>query len=204
MARAKFTPVPGLDEKVAWMVAPEVRKIAQQVERTARRLAPPTKTWVSMGDLAVRDTHRQAHGQEVPENLRFEVPGTDWDVAHGLSPGIDYMLEPKDTSSGLPADAVQIVHCRCVAALNPLAIADKITTGPAQVYGAQVRVVVSCTAFKIVECEFGDTTPTGIPMPGTHFMRRAAARVAGRGGVARGYETGGTSIGRSDGGMGDE
>lgn len=195
---ARFRPVPGLDEKVAWMVAPEVHKVARQVERTAKRLAPPTKTWVSMGDGAVRPTHQPpTHGQEVPNNLRFEVPGTDWDIAHGLSTGVDYLLEPKDTSSGLPynpagdgqgwgehtGSAVQHVNCRCVAALNPTAIAEKIRTGPALVYGATVRVVVSCTAYKIVECEFGDTYPSiigPITAPGTHFMRRAAQQVAAR------------------------
>lgn len=188
---ARFTAVPGLDEKVAWMVAPEVHKVAQEVERTARRLAPPTKQWVSMGDNLVRDTHREAHAHPaIPGNLRFAVRGQPWDIEHGLSPGVDYLLEPKDTSTGLPIDSVQHVHCRCVAALNPTAIAEKVRAGPYQVYGATVRVAVTCTAYKIVECEFGETYPTGVTAEGTRFMSRAAAKVAGRAGVARGTNTG--------------
>lgn len=182
---ATFEAAPGLNETVAQMVAPHVHRIAKRVEQEARRLAPPTKKWVTMGDALVRDTHRVA-GQlpAIPENLRFPVPGQPWDVEHGLSPGVDWMLKPKDTSSGLPPDAVQNVHCRCTEALDPAGIASKIHTSPIQVYGTEVKVTVSCTAYKIVECEFGDTTPTGIFMPGTHFMERAAARVAGN---AAGY-----------------
>lgn len=177
---ARFVAEPDLNEKVAQMVAPFVYRIAKRVEREARRLAPPTKKWVHMGDGKVRDTHLAA-GElpALPFNLRFAVPGQPWDVKHGLSPGVDYMLRPKDTSSGLPPDAVQNVHCRCVASINPVGIADKVHTGPVQVNGTEVRVVVSCEAYRIVDCEFGAVTPTDIEMPGTHFMRRAVARVAG-------------------------
>lgn len=178
---AKFIPVPGLDEMVAQMIAPEVGKIAKKVELTAKRLAPPTKKWVSMGDHLVRNTHREANGQEIPENLRFRVTGQPWDIKHGYSIGIDWMLHPKDTSTGLPSDVVQNVHCRCTTGLDPLGIADKISTGPTRVMGTEVHVTVSCTAVQIVECEFGDDYPTirgGVHADGTHFMGRAAAQVA--------------------------
>ncbi|HEY1177010.1 MAG TPA: hypothetical protein VGF17_12705 [Phytomonospora sp.] len=199
-----FTPVPNLNAIVARMVAPEVRQIALRVELEAKKLAPGVKRWVSMSDNLVRDTHREAHGQEVPDNLRFEVRGQPWDIEHGLSPGIDYLLHPKDTSTGLPLDSVQHVHCRCITALSPGAIASKVHTGPAEVYGDYVRVVVSCVAVKVIEAEYGDTYPGGITAPGTHFMGRAAARVAGSGGYgptstgASGLQRGGPGTGPGD------
>lgn len=177
-----FTAVPNLNNIVAVMVADDVRAIAKKVELEAKKLAPGVKRWVSMADAKVRDTHREAHGQELPENLRFEVRGQPWDIEHGLSPGVDYLLHPRDTSTGLPLDSVQHVHCRCLSALSPHALADHIVTGPARVYGALVTVEVTCTAVKVVEAEYGDTYPGGITAPGTHFMGRAAARVAGSGG----------------------
>lgn len=179
----EFTAVPDLNMIVAEMVAPEVRRIAKKVEGVARRLAPPGKRWVSMADERVRDTHRAAHKlEELPNNLRFEVPGQPWDIEHGLSPGVDYLLKPKDTSTGLPLDSVQHVHCRCILALNPAAIASRIHTGPTVVSNAGVRVEVVCDAPHVIEAEYGDVYPGGIVAKGTHFMARAAARVAGTGG----------------------
>jgi hypothetical protein len=181
-----FIAVPGLNEQVAVMVAPEVRNIAKKVEVQAKRLAPPAKKWVSMADNRVRDTHIEAHSHPaIPSNLRFEVRGQPWDIEHGLSPGTDWLLRPKDTSSGLPADSVQHVHCRCHEALLPTAIAERIVTGPAEVYGTEVRVVVSCTYYQIVECEFGDSYDGAPSVPGTRFMARAASKVAGGAGVGR-------------------
>lgn len=183
----RFVPVPGLDEKVAWMVAPDVHRIAKKFERVAKRAAPAGKTWVHMGDALVRRTHREAGGHPmIPANTRFAVPGVPWDVEHGLSPGTDYLIKPKDLSTGLPPDAVQIIHCRCTVALHPNAIREQIKTGPWKVYGALVRVVVSCTAYRIVESEFGDTYPTvkgPLVDPGSRWMGRAVARFAGNGGA---------------------
>ncbi|MER5737359.1 hypothetical protein ABT117_16995 [Streptomyces sp. NPDC002262] len=76
MARAKFTPARGLEEQLARMLAPDVRRIAQQVEVEAKRLAPPVKKWVTTGDDKVRPTHVEANGQAVPDNLRFKLTST--------------------------------------------------------------------------------------------------------------------------------
>lgn len=204
MAGNNFTPVPNLNGIVARMVAPEVWRIAKRVEIEAKKLAPGVKRWVSMSDALVRDTHREAHGQELPENLRFEVRAQPWDIEHlGRGP-IEYLLRPRDTSTGLPADAVQHVHCRCLTDLSPAAIASKIITGPAQVYGDLVRVVVSCSAVKVVEAEYGEDYPDGSTAPGTYFMTNAAARVAGAGGrgprstAASGVQRGGPGTGSGD------
>lgn len=178
-----FTAVPNLNNIVAVMVSDDVRAIAKRVELEARKLAPPAKKWVSMGDALVRDTHRIAHLlPEIPDNLRFPVPGQSWDVEHGLSPGTDYLLHPKDTSTGLPLDSVQHVHCRCILALSPAAIASRIHTGPARIYADVVTVEVTCTAYKVVEAEFGEEYAEGVSAAGTRFMGRAAARVANSGG----------------------
>lgn len=185
----EFTAVPGLNNMVAKMVAPEVRAIAKKVAVQARRLAPAGKKWVSMSDNNVRDTHREAHRlDELPANLRFAVRGQPWDISKGLSPGIDYLLEPKDTSTGLPLDSVQHVHCRCVLALNPTALSARIRTGPARVEGSQVTVAVTCTHNMVLGAEYGDVYPTGLVAPGTHFMGRAAARVAGTGGYGKAFD----------------
>lgn len=177
-----FTAVPDLNGLVARMIAPDVRDIARKVEFEARKLAPAMKRWVSMSDNRVRPTHVGAHGQEVPENARFEVEGTPWDIEHGLSPGIDYLLHPKDTSTGLPIDSVQHVHCRCIVALSPAALASRIRTGPAEIYDNLVRVVVTCTHVQVMVAEYGDTYGPGVSAPGTKFMSRAASKVAGSGG----------------------
>jgi hypothetical protein len=174
-----FTAVPGLNEQVALMVAPEVRDVAKKVEFAAKRLAPPAKKWVSMGDNRVRNTHIVAHEHPaIPDNLRFNVPAQQWDVDHGLGGDPAYLLKPKDTTGGLPLDSVQHVHCRCHLALLPTAISEAVKTGPAVVTGAKVSVTVSCTYYKIVECEFGEAYAGAPAAEGTRFMARAAAAAA--------------------------
>lgn len=183
----RFTATPGLDAQVAQMVAPEVTKVARHVERLAKKYAPPVKRWVSMSDGRVRDTHVDAHGQEVPANLRFSLLSRDYDVAHHGALGVDFVNGPNDPTLGLPGDAAQWIRgetpwgCRCVAAEVPAAIAKRIKTGPTTVVGSTVRVVVSCDAPQVVAAEYGDTypTPNGPQRnDGTHFMGRAAAEVA--------------------------
>lgn len=176
----QFTAAPDLEVIVGRMIAPEVRKVAQRVETIARRLAPPGKNWTSMADAAVRDTHRVAHRlPTIPDNLRFAVPGQPWDVSHGLSPGTDYLLRPKDTSTGLPPDAVQHVHCRCKLTFSPMFISKYLRTEPARVSARAVTVEVVCTAPYALQAEYGDVYPTGARAVGTHFMSRAAAAAAG-------------------------
>ncbi|WP_367041393.1 tyrosine-type recombinase/integrase [Streptomyces sp. Je 1-332] len=96
---AKFTPNPALEALLARMIAPNVQRIAHQVEVEAKRLAPPTKRWVTMADDKVRHTHIQAQGQVVPGNLRFRINSMDWHRKHrGVGPNT-YMLKPRDQPS---------------------------------------------------------------------------------------------------------
>lgn len=174
---AKFTPEPGLEMQLARMLAPAVQRIAQQVEVEAKRLAPPTKRWVTVGDERVRPTHVAAQGQVVPENLRFKLNSMDWDIEHrGVGP-YTYMREPRDRSSRAIAN---LKNCRCVAHKDPDGIARHINTGQPVVAGKRVTVTVSVEAPLVVEAEVGTVYPGNLIAEGTFFMSRAAAIVAAR------------------------
>jgi hypothetical protein len=171
----RFIPVPGLEEMVAAMVAPEVHRIGKRVEAQAKVLAPPTKTWVTMADEKVRRTHVDTEGQEVPGNLRFEVPSMDWDRRHRGLGEKTYMKAPKDETSRAVAN---IKNCRCTMALDPDGIGRGINAGEPVIEGNLVRVTVVCEGNKVAQSEFGDVYPGGLIAPGAHFMARAAAAVA--------------------------
>ncbi|MFI8265272.1 hypothetical protein [Streptomyces sp. NPDC085665] len=162
---------------VALMVAPQVHAVARDVERTAKRLAPPTKRWITLADDRVRPTHVSAHGQERPENLRFEVNSMDWDRRHrGLGP-TTYMKAPRDESSRAVAN---IKNCRCSVHTIPDGIARNIRTLPPVVTGTTVTAKVVATGQWVVEAEVGTVYPGNLEAPGVFYMRRAAAEVAAR------------------------
>ncbi|MER5222848.1 hypothetical protein [Streptomyces flaveus] len=174
---AKFTPAQGLEEQLARMLAPAVHRIAMRVEIEAKRLAPPTKRWVTMGDDRVRPTHVHAQGQEVPGNLRFKINSMEWDIEHRGVGAHTYMLEPRDQTSRAVAN---IRNCRCATHRDPDGIARHINTGQPVVAGKKVTVTVSVQAPKVVEAEVGTVYPGNLAADGAHFMSRAAAIVAAR------------------------
>lgn len=174
---AKFTPMPGLEEQLARMLAPAVQRIAHQVEIEAKRLAPPTKRWVTMGDDRVRPTHVEAQGQVVPGNLRFELNSMRWDIEHRGVGAHTYMLEPGDRTSRAIAN---LKNCRCTTHKDPDGIARHINAGQPVVAGKKVTVTVSVQAPKVVEAEVGTVYPGNLVADGAHFMSRAAAMVAAR------------------------
>ncbi|MFG2408749.1 hypothetical protein ACGFR8_31285 [Streptomyces brevispora] len=174
---AKFTPAQGLEQSLARIVAPAVHRIAQKVEVEAKRLAPPTKRWVTMGDDRVRPTHVAAQGQVVPGNLRFTINSMDWDRKHRGVGASTYMLEPRDRTSRAIAN---LKHCRCTTHKDPDGIARHINTGQPVVAGRRVTVTVSVQAPNVVEAEVGTVYPGNMVADGTHFMSRAAAIVAAR------------------------
>ncbi|NGO67894.1 hypothetical protein [Streptomyces boncukensis] len=174
---AKFTPTPGLEAMVVRMVAPHIQRVARQVEVEAKRLAPPTKRWVTVADDKVRPTHISAQGQTVPDNLRFTVSSMDWDRHHrGVGPST-YMLQPRDESSRAVAN---LKNCRCTTMVDPQGIARNITTGQPIVTGKKVTVTVTARGPMVVEAEVGTVYPGGLVADGTHFMAKAAAIVAAR------------------------
>ncbi|MFJ4880065.1 hypothetical protein ACIP93_33325 [Streptomyces sp. NPDC088745] len=174
---AKFTPAQGLEEQLARMLAPDVRRIAHQVEIEAKRLAPPTKRWVTVGDDRVRPTHIAANGQEVPGNLRFKLNSMRWDIEHRGVGAHTYMLEPLDRTSRAIAN---LKNCRCSAHREPDGIARHINTGQPVVAGKKVTVTVSVQAPMVVEAEVGTVYPGNLRAEGTYFMSRAAGIVAAR------------------------
>jgi hypothetical protein len=177
---ARFTAAPGLNELVARMVADRVKDIAQEVEVEAKTLAPPTKSWRSQRDPAVRPTHDQhggVDGQEVPANLRFDLKSMDWDIEHrGVGPRT-YMLTPKDESSGAVAN---LENCRCTFDLDYEGISREIKTGELVQEGARVSVKVACEAHLAVAAERGEVYPMGNVSNGTFFMQGAASTVRAR------------------------
>lgn len=180
---ARFTPVPGLDEMVALMVAPEVRDVADDVRKIARKLAPNAKSWVHMADGRVRDTHVEAPGRamniNVPTNLRFDIRSMKWDMVDDESRHVGastWMMRPRDFASGGIANSKQ---CRCHATIDRDAIRNTLRTGPTELLGARIRIVVSATGNRIVASEFGETYDhVAKPAKGLHWMGRAAATAA--------------------------
>jgi hypothetical protein len=174
---AGFTAVPGLEAIVARMIAPAVEDIGRQVEEEAKKLAPPTKQWITVEDDKVRVTHRAAHGQIVPDNLRFSVPSMDWDMKHrGVGP-ITYFKQPRDESSRAVAN---LKHCRCITRTDEEGIAREVNRTGAVFEGHEVKVTVYAQGKWIIQAEYGTVYPGNLPAPGTHFMARAAANVATR------------------------
>jgi hypothetical protein len=172
---AGFTPAPGLEELVAAMIAPQIHDIAKEVEREAKRLAPPIKTWISMRDGRVRHTHKGTDGQKVPANLRFKIESMEWDREHrGVGPNT-YMRFPKDETSRA---VVNILNCRCRVQFDKNGIAKHIKAGPAKVEGTKVVSVVSVKGEWVVAAEFGTVYPGQLVAKGNRFMGRAALNVA--------------------------
>jgi hypothetical protein len=174
---AKFTPAPGLEEALALMVAPHIQRIAHQVVMEAKRLAPPTKRWVTMGDDKVRPTHISAQGQTVPGNLRFTINSMDWDRKHRGLGKHTFMDAPRDQTSRAVAN---LKNCRCTTHTDPQGIARHINAGQPVVTGKKVTVTVTAEAPMVVEAEVGTVYPGNLVAPGVFFMSRAAAIVAAR------------------------
>ncbi|MBV1940763.1 hypothetical protein KUF83_29970 [Streptomyces sp. BV286] len=174
---AKFHVEPGLEQKLAQLIAPKVHDIAKQVERQAKVFAPPTKKWITVGDDKVRPTHVTANNQEVPANLRFQVNSMQWDMQHrGIGP-TTYMKAPGDESSRAIAN---IRNCRCHAQSIPDGISRNIRTLAPVVTGTRVTVKVIATGKWVVPAEIGTIYPGNLEAKGAYFMGRAAAAVAAR------------------------
>lgn len=166
-----FKPRRGLEAVVARMIAARVQRITDQVADAARDKAPPTKTWQSVGDPVVRPEHRKAHGQEVPDNLRFVVDSPQYDQAHYGAPPRQQLRRPRDPE-GTPG---LTENCRCKTTKNPDGIARNIHAHPVTVAGATVTGHVTCHGHRVVEAEFGNDRDHG-----ARFMGGALAEVARR------------------------
>ncbi|MEU0857411.1 hypothetical protein ABZ352_18505 [Streptomyces griseofuscus] len=174
---ATFHVTPGLEEQLAQLIAPKVQEIGREVERQAKLLAPPTKKWITLSDDKVRPTHAAAHGQEVPDNLRFAINSMAWDRQHRGVGALTYMKAPRDESSRAVAN---IKHCRCHVQTVPDGISRNIHSMPLVVAGTTVTVKVVAEGDWVVPAEIGTVYPGNLEAVGTYFMARAAAAVAAR------------------------
>ncbi len=201
---AKFKPAKGLDRKVARMAASAVDDVAREVERRARAGAPGTKTWHSHHDGRTRPSHVAADGQEIPENLRYELMTDAYDrggenrgarnpaMRAANSPvGATYLMWDEGThasqsahyESNLRIAYANTAGCRCWTSLDPQGIAKKIRRDDADVDGTSVKARVWVRAPKVVQAELGEQynlgTVAGLAVhEGTHFMENAARATA--------------------------
>lgn len=182
MARAEFTAVPGLDEMVARMVAPEVERIADRLKDRVKLLAPPTKIWITTSKN-VCEHCIPLHGVELPDNLRFEMPSFEWDMTHRGVGATTFLLYPRDHTSRA---YVAVSHCQCFKDADPQGIAKTVERTRVTVTGPLVQAAVYSEANKVVEAEFGTIYDGGaFVSDGTHFMAKAAAQVAAEGRARR-------------------
>jgi hypothetical protein len=188
-----------LDLIVAQMVKDHVTETAREAERIAKREAPPTKTWVSMRDGAVREPHWHADGDELPNNLRFKLTAFAWDLAHpgavpiemqrnagvgnnwGDAPTVpgrySYLRFPRDKSQG---HFVQIVNCRCTLKMDPEGVAKMISVTPATVTGTKVQAKVVAEGKYVVEAERGEVYEYDLIADGEWFMHKAVREMGAR------------------------
>lgn len=165
---ARFTARPGLNRVVAErIVAPYIRAMIDAGAEESREQAPGTKTWITMGDALVRESHVPMHGQEKPENAKYEVISPAYDQAHyGVGP-IQLADKPRDRSLS-PGAAI---NCRCRSVVDKDAIARTITEDPVTVEGnAVVRGAWRCNHEQGVAANDG-----GGEWEGTRFMEQGAA-----------------------------
>jgi hypothetical protein len=153
------------------MVAGAVQGITDQVAEHAKTNAPPTKTWVARGDDVVRREHRRAHGQEVPDNLRFVLDSPAYDQHHYGAGPRQQLRVPRDPEA-MPG---LTVNCRCMVVRDPLGVARHIDAGRVRVAGPVVTGHVVCTGNRVVEAEFGNGEEHG-----TRFMGRALGETVRR------------------------
>lgn len=165
---ARFVARRGLNSAVAHrIVVPRIRAMCEAGAEESREQAPGTKTWITMGDALVRETHRPMHGQEKPENAKYEVISPEYDQAHyGVGP-IQLADRPRDRSLS-PGAAI---NCRCRSVPDPDAIARTIDADQVTVTGdAVVRGGWRCNHPQGVDANDG-----GGDWDGARFMEQGIA-----------------------------
>lgn len=162
---AGYKPRRGFQEQVARrLVAPKVDQVAARVADTAKTLAPGTKQWRTVGDDRVRREHREADGQDVPDNVRFllRTPASD---RNAYPFAWQEMIAPRDPSATIGL----VVECRCHLSFDPEGLARTIAAGHTVVAGTRVTGKVVATHPRAVDAEFGGDKDTG-----ARYMGRAA------------------------------
>lgn len=147
---AKLTLNPGIDAKVALMIAAKIDALGHAVQDGAQDAAPEVKVWQTMQDDRVRPWHRTAHNQAIPDNLLFELDQAPYKgVQHPR--GHDYLRFPRDPRAG----HLQVDYCRCFLQYNnDLAQSINTTT---TVMGNKVTSRTSTPYPRARESEYGGT-----------------------------------------------
>lgn len=159
--------IDGLDVVIAErVVKPRVDRALDMLRDTARGNAPSTRAWVTAGDERVRQTHRDANGQVIPDNLRFKVPKP------GQPGQVELARYPRDRE-GL-SDA-NYYNCRCHDDTIPHLLRDSIVRTPVTLVGTRVEGSVETRFPRAAESEFGTSEDTA-----AHFMTNALREVAAR------------------------
>jgi hypothetical protein len=175
----KFVPSPTLNADAAQRIAlPAVRQATRDVERLAKSYAPPGKTWVSARDARVRESHRIADGQEIPDNLRYKVPKVNYHNWMQSEPGFDLARKPRDPN--LPVQ--QTRNCRCVSVEVPEAVAKSIHSTEPAMNGDRVAAEVFTQFPRAAESEFGTSDDTAAKFFGkalTDVERTSGFRLTG-------------------------
>lgn len=154
---ARYRPPKDLEAQIAArLTAPAVSQLARIAADGARRAAPATKHWVNMGDQRVRPEHRYV--APVPENLRFTLKTSEWEVRHDGIPPHQLAERPRDPS--LSRGQLE-PPCRCELSTQPSEIARAITAHPAGRAGHRVSARVTCEAELCVTAEFGTDEDDG-------------------------------------------
>jgi len=155
---------------MAQAVTPALTRLAQIAADGARQAAPPDKTWITQGDDRVRPEHEEAHGQTVPDNLRFTLTSPPYDVQHNGAGPQQMARAPRDPNLTIGLR----IECRCQTA-TVQGIAGDITAHPGQATGTRAAAAITVEHHLCVTAEFGGTGED----QGARYMA-AGLREAGR------------------------
>ena len=156
----------GLDVIVAERyMKPRVDTALDMLRDAARTWAPATRTWVTMRDERVRQSHADVDGQTIPDNLRFKVPKPGQPGVHELA------RHPRDPN----LSTANAINCRCEDPSTPHLLRESIVRTPVTVIGTRVTGSVETRFPRAAESEFGTSGDTA-----AHFMTNALREVAAR------------------------
>lgn len=145
------------------VMKPRVETALDMLRDAARAKAPATRTWVTMRDERVRQTHVDTDGQTIPANLRFKVPKP------GLPGEVELARHPRDPA----LSAANAINCRCDDPTVPHLLRESIHRTGVTVNGTRVEGSVETRFARAAESEFG--TSEDVP---AHFMSGALQEVA--------------------------
>jgi hypothetical protein len=159
-----------MEQRLARALAPRVQRIVDDLTQEVKERTPPEKVWRSMGDPAVRPTHRRANAQGVPENLRFLVGTPEGDRGEDPNP-FQLLRFPRDRTD---ATIGNWINCRCFTTTDFDGVRKTISGSDVRVSGTRVTGRVLGTHDRIIDCEYGTDKDFGARMFGRALAAAAA------------------------------